>query len=168
MIYIKSLLPNPVGQDAGNEWIKISNDGEAAISVLGWRIKDQGGATYSLSEIDSLQPGETVELGHALTKINLNNSGDSLFLYNKEGLLVDKFGYTDSVEEGEVLFNDSFISKDANQDANVLANVSEAGVINERFINSNFLEVAFLGFLIATLATALFIYLSVNIFKKDD
>ena len=49
MVFFKEVLPNPVGEDAGGEWIKLVNTEEDITSLAGWSIKDASGKTYFLS-----------------------------------------------------------------------------------------------------------------------
>ncbi len=166
MIYIESLLPNPVGQDAGNEWIRIANDGGSTESVYGWRVEDSGGAVFHLDGLGILQPNENVELKQ--TKISLNNSGDTIFLYDTNGTEVDRLGYGESVAEGEIIFSGKSFTGQPTAEQAPLANVLESGVLNHNSLGSNTFELFLLGFLVAAISTAAFVYVWQNVLGEHE
>ncbi len=106
MIYIKELLPNPIGRDADGEWIKLINTGEEPVSLMGWQIKDESGKKFILSTEKLLPQGE-LELAFEKTKISLNNDGDTITLYDNKGRQIDSLSYT-SVTEGEPVVAEKF------------------------------------------------------------
>lgn len=109
MILIKELLPNPAGSDEQGEWIRLINDGAESASTNGLSIADESGKTFSLSAVGPIAPGETVELGRPLTKITLNNDGDTIFLRALSGEVIDELIYSTNISEGEVVTADKFI-----------------------------------------------------------
>lgn len=109
---IQEFLPNPVGKDADGEYIKLFNDGQAVVNLNGWKIKDAGGKIFKLDGY-SLDPQKELVLDYAVTKIFLNNDGETLFLYNSAGSLIDEKGYSGKAEEGvsyggEIVFSEEF------------------------------------------------------------
>ena len=109
MILIKELLPNPSGDDTQNEWIRLINTGNEALSLNGLTIADAGGKTFSLSGISTISGGETIELRRTLTGIALNNDGDTVFLRNQQGETLDQLSYTSNTTEEEVITAENFI-----------------------------------------------------------
>lgn len=101
MIYIKEALPNPIGQDAGNEWIKLFNDGSDSINLQGWLIKDESGKSLRLDSFKITPYGE-IKVNFPKSSIVLNNDKDTVFLYDKDGKFVSKLSY-DSPSEDEVV-----------------------------------------------------------------
>ena len=166
MVYIESLLPNPVGQDAGNEWIRIASDSSDAENIYGWRIEDAGGAVFYLNDLGVIQPDENIELKQA--GVNLNNNGDVVLLYDKNGAEVDRLGYSESVAEGEVIFSERSLAKQPSANSVALANVSEAGIVNGNSLGGGILEPLLLGLVVAIVSTAVFVYLRKNIFSENE
>jgi len=95
---IKSFLPNPVGKDAGGEKITLFNNGSQAVNLSGWWVADAAGKKYILSA--TAAPGREIVLPYRITKISLNNNGETVFLYNNEGRLIDKLSYVGQAAEG--------------------------------------------------------------------
>lgn len=101
MIYIKEVLPNPVGRDTEGEWIKLINKGNESVNLNGWYIKDESGKTFNLVG-KKINPFSEIILGSAETKISLNNTSDLVVLYNSDGKVMDKLVY-EEVNEGEII-----------------------------------------------------------------
>jgi len=100
---IKEFLPNPVGSDKEGEYIKILNDSDVAVNLAGWKISDAANKTFNLSGI--IKPKEEKSFSYLQTKISLNNSGESVFLFDSKGVLISKLSYTGAAEEGKVFIN---------------------------------------------------------------
>ena len=93
---ISSLLPNPAGDDAQLEAVTVQNKGTAAVSMVGWTLRDRSGATWNLS--GALAPGASrtfKRLGQAMT---LNNAGDEILLIDPATVERDRFEYSASSE----------------------------------------------------------------------
>ena len=105
---INEFLPNPVGKDADGEWIELFNN-NAAANIDGWQIKDASGRIFYLKGV--IEPNEYLVLDYKTTKISLNNDGETLFLYDQNGRLIDKAEYSGKVPEGKSLVRqgDKFI-----------------------------------------------------------
>lgn len=89
------------GLSLSDEWVKISNDGSASVSMTGWKVQDEGGKhTYTFASF-TLAPEATVTLHTGKgtnTAVDLywgsgspiwNNDGDTTYLYDASGKLVD-------------------------------------------------------------------------------
>lgn len=111
MIFIKELLPNPSGDDGDNEWIRLINESDAQVAVSNLMIKDESGKIFSLSGIGTIAPGETIELRRSTTKIALNNDGDTVYLIDTNGELIDELSYAQSVVEEEIIVANRFITE---------------------------------------------------------
>ena len=170
MVYIKSLLPNPVGRDSGSEWIRISNSGDQSVSLVGWRIQDEKGDAYTLTGLGEIGAGETIELKDSATKINLKNTGDTIFLYDERGALMDEFAYSGPAEEGQIFLAQPIKTEDTSLPLKSSANILDSRGLIEKPINTNFYEPLITGIFISLLSTLVFIYLWVNVFsdKNDD
>jgi hypothetical protein len=104
-MYINELSPNPVGKDTEGEYIKIYNDSDALISLSGWSIKDVSGKTFVVLQKSVPARGFLV-LDYQTTKISLNNSGDTIYLYDQNKNLVDKLEYSQNISDDVVVKKD--------------------------------------------------------------
>ena len=160
MIYIKELLPNPIGRDADGEWIRLVNAGGEPVRLTGWQIRDEGGKKFILSTEELLPQGE-LELAFGATRISLNNDRDTITLYDSESREVDSLSYN-SVTEGETVvaerFKKEIITKEPLAASNELA--LREGVINHGYE----LWPILIGIVIAFSAAALGITASKKIF----
>lgn len=94
MIYVSDLSPQ-------DEWVAISNKGSSPISLKGWKIEDDGSKhTYTFpSYILDSQTTVTLHTGEGMDKATeiywgsgspiWNNDGDTAYLYDNSGKLVD-------------------------------------------------------------------------------
>ncbi|MEX2054116.1 MAG: lamin tail domain-containing protein [Candidatus Colwellbacteria bacterium] len=130
MILIKELLPNPTGSDEHGEWIRLINNSDEIASTAGFSIADESGKSFSLSGIGPIAPGETIELGRSLTRIALNNDGDTLFLKTSNGSIVDELTYGGNITEGEVVTADKFIPEKPESPSSLSAAQAGFGTID--------------------------------------
>lgn len=84
------------------EWIAITNSGESSVDLSGWWIKDKADNTYTFPSF-SLSAGSTVtiytsegedsntELYWNRPSAVWNNDGDTAYLYNTSGEIVDSY-----------------------------------------------------------------------------
>lgn len=98
VLLINEFLPNPVGKDTGGEFIELLNVSGESLDISGYFIRDKAGKVFYLEGV--LQPGEYLSLNRALTKIAINNSDESIFLYNSKGELLDSASFLGSAREG--------------------------------------------------------------------
>lgn len=166
MVYIKSVLPNPIGRDGDGEWIRIANGGDLPVGLSEWRIEDESSREYSLSGVGVLQPGEVVELRSTATDIVLNNDGDTVFLYERN-ILRDTLSYSGPSIEGEVVLKEGISGVSPEMDEVSLASISQSGPVNLESLQKSLWEPIFLGLVVAALAAGLFVYLSFNILADE-
>lgn len=98
MVIIKEALPNPSGKDTAGEWIGIFNDGEASVNLSGWSLKDTSGKKFIFGN-QTVLPNQELKLPYSATRINLNNDGDTITLYDAEGQKIDELSYGQVGEE---------------------------------------------------------------------
>ena len=98
MVFIKEALPNPAGKDTAGEWIKIFNDGEAPVNLSGWALKDTSGKKFTFGN-ETILPNQELKLPYSATRINLNNDGDTITLWNAAGKKTDEITYGQASEE---------------------------------------------------------------------
>jgi hypothetical protein len=94
-IIINEVLPSPEGPDLEKEWIEIFNESNEEVDFSGWKISDVTGATnaYTIPDRTIISPRGFLVLPRPTTKITLNNSGDSLNLYQPSGKIIDEVNY---------------------------------------------------------------------------
>jgi hypothetical protein len=97
-VYINELLPSPEGPDKENEWIEIFNEGDD-FNLSGWQITDVLGKTqiYSFPQKTIIKNNDFLVLPGSLTKITLNNDGDSILLINSKGETIDSVSFKESL-----------------------------------------------------------------------
>lgn len=91
-VRITEVLPNPEGNDSGNEWVEIWNFGEQEVSLEDWVI--QVNKKKVTMENISLKPGNY----KAIDLTGVSNSGGTIALYNSAENKVDELVYSDVVE----------------------------------------------------------------------
>ena len=109
MVFIKELLPNPVGPDTDGEWIKIVNVGDEAVNIGGWSLTDTSGKTFSFPKGTSAPPKTEITLNYSQTNIPLNNNGDTLKLRDGIGETIDTISYSRQVSDDEIIIAERFI-----------------------------------------------------------
>lgn len=102
LVAISELLPNPTGSDTAGEWIELYNAGDVAQPLAGWTLKDASGKTYMFTD-QSVPAHGFLVLPYSTTKISLNNSGDTIFLYDAFGALTDSFPYAQTMKDDVAL-----------------------------------------------------------------
>ncbi len=88
---IAELLPNPDGNDPGNEKIAIFNGGTADEDLEGWFVKDRSGQIFDLEGL--LGRGKSLSITLPAKGLALNNNGDTLTLFNPDRVQIDEVAY---------------------------------------------------------------------------
>jgi phosphatidylserine/phosphatidylglycerophosphate/cardiolipin synthase-like enzyme len=107
---INELLPNPVGTDAGQEFVELVNAGDTPLDLEGYTLCDESGVCHTF-EAATLLPDQVVVLfdegdhsdveGAVLSesgRLSLNNSGDTLTLTDVRGTVHDVASWSSSAE----------------------------------------------------------------------
>jgi endonuclease/exonuclease/phosphatase family metal-dependent hydrolase len=92
-ITIAAVLPNPVGADDGQEWVKLMNTGAADVSLEGWLLVDRAGHELMLSGTIGAGVERTMALAAGVLPLN-NAGGDEIRLVRRGGTIEDIFAYT--------------------------------------------------------------------------
>ena len=83
IVQITAALPNPEGEDTGNEWVELTNPGSDPVSLDGWVLYDRQQRSLALD--GSIPGGESkkvmVPRGRADAFV-LSNKGGFIALYN--------------------------------------------------------------------------------------
>lgn len=102
--YINYDAPGNDRNNPNGEYVVIKNCGSNSVNMKGWKLKDKAGHTYTFPSI-TLKPGDTVYIysgtgtdhDHVLywgKDIPIwNNDGDTAYLYDPNGKLVDTYTY---------------------------------------------------------------------------
>lgn len=109
MVFIKELLPNPVGNDKDGEWIKIINTSDETASIGKWKIFDEAQKTFIFDANQEIPAGGEIILDYSRTKITLNNGGETITLVNNKGEVVDVLSYSGQVSDDEIITAEAFL-----------------------------------------------------------
>lgn len=112
-IIFSELLPKPIeGED---EFIELYNSTEETVDIINWVLEDAGGKKYTIKSEDfgaqslkilatgkvKIRAGEYLNLERGITKIALNDTGgETVYLFDEAGNLIDKISYSGSVKKG--------------------------------------------------------------------
>lgn len=97
---IADLTPNPVGDDALGEEVRIRNVSQVAISLDRWQLRDLAGNVWILSGM--IQPAELKAILRAAQPMSLNNDGDVVELVMPDGRVVDTVRYGRAAEGARI------------------------------------------------------------------
>ncbi len=103
--HIQADAPGNDSENPNGEWVEIVNEGSTAVSLEGFSLKDAANHIYTFPAF-TLQPGAAMRLYSGQGQDDAsslywglvrdtvwNNSGDSAFLRDSEGNLVDSYAY---------------------------------------------------------------------------
>jgi uncharacterized protein YdeI (BOF family)/plastocyanin len=97
---INEVLPNPSGSETTDEYVELHNAGSSAADLEGWIIKDSSSSSYAISSADftstTISAGGYFVIYRDKSGIALNNSGDSVELYQPDNNLLDSVTYSES------------------------------------------------------------------------
>lgn len=95
-VFLNEFMPNPSGVEDGAEWVELVNLSGSTVDLTNWKIEDAA-PTPNVINIGS----ESILTGdynlYFFSSASLNNSGgDTLFLKNDSGVVVDSIAYAGS------------------------------------------------------------------------
>ncbi|MDM8529788.1 thermonuclease family protein [Anaerolineales bacterium HSG25] len=107
IIHVEANAPGSDNENPNGEWIEIKNQGSDTINMNGYNLKDAANNFYEFNNF-SLTRGQTVRLYSGTGRDNdnelywglvdqsvWNNKGDTAFLRNSTGALVDSYQYSE-------------------------------------------------------------------------
>lgn len=101
-IIINEILANPVGSDNTSEFIELKNIGDTTICLNNWQVQDGSKSVYEIYNeyysLSFIRPNQFFVIYRDISKIALNNNGDSVKLIDNNGTLIDSISYTDAKE----------------------------------------------------------------------
>ncbi|MBU1992954.1 lamin tail domain-containing protein [Patescibacteria group bacterium] len=100
---INEFMPNPDGTDTGNEWIELKNPNIEDIDLTDWQLDDtDGGSKPFLIENKIIAGNGYMVIESGESKINLNNTEDTVRLFDPNGKLISEIPY-ESAPSGQSL-----------------------------------------------------------------
>ncbi|MCX6762880.1 MAG: lamin tail domain-containing protein [Candidatus Moranbacteria bacterium] len=104
-IYLNEILPNPKnGSD--DEYIEITNGGAEPVDLFGWRVKDASKSKgHEFKEHIILDPDEYLAIYRPDSKIALNNSTESVYLYNPKNEIISSISFEKSQKDASYNFD---------------------------------------------------------------
>jgi endonuclease/exonuclease/phosphatase family metal-dependent hydrolase len=88
---ITGLLPDPAGNDQGNEQVTIRNSSLTPINLTGWRLRDRAQNEFILA--GPIAAGATSTITMTAFTMPLNNSGDLVQLIDPQGVIRHEVRY---------------------------------------------------------------------------
>lgn len=105
-VRFNEVFANPKGDETTGEFIELYNPGDGPIDLAGYRLHDASKTGKYTFPPDSLIPalGYFV-LERSVSKLSLNNTDETLSLFDRSGLLVDSMTYEKTKEGVSLNFN---------------------------------------------------------------
>ncbi|MDM8527407.1 thermonuclease family protein [Anaerolineales bacterium HSG24] len=107
IIHVEANAPGSDDENPNGEWIEIQNQGGDTVGMSGYSLKDAANNFYEFNDF-SLSAGQTVRLYSGTGRDSSkelywgmvdrsvwNNKGDTAFLRNQTGILVDSYQYSE-------------------------------------------------------------------------
>jgi len=104
-VFLNEILPNPKG-DEEKEFIEIVNGDSKSVDLFGWTIRD-GSKTgkYVFKDHTQIANGEYLAIYRSDSNITLNNSSESVTLYDPQGEITSSISYVKSLEGASYSFD---------------------------------------------------------------
>ena len=80
-VIVSEIFPNPEGDDRDGEFIEIYNFGDRDINLFGWLLGDASKNRFEFAKGDAVKSGTYLVLYRSDTGIALNNTGDTVDIY---------------------------------------------------------------------------------------
>ncbi|MFA6285229.1 MAG: lamin tail domain-containing protein [Parcubacteria group bacterium] len=104
-VYLNEILPNPKDGSDG-EYIEIANGDTEPVDLFGWKIKDTSKSKgYQFKDHITINPGEYLAIYRPDFKIALNNSDESVYLYNPKNEITSSVSFAKSIENSSYNFD---------------------------------------------------------------
>ncbi|MBN1258157.1 lamin tail domain-containing protein [Candidatus Peregrinibacteria bacterium] len=107
MLVFYSALPNPDGPDEGKEAVTLLNRFSSAIDLSGWKLEDAQGHAYVFTE-GQIPSSSEYTVRQDVFEFVLNNSDESIRLFDPAGNAMDEMGWAESLPE-QVIYNFYFL-----------------------------------------------------------
>lgn len=101
-VRIVAVLPDPPGEDAGQERVDLHNFSKKVVSLKGWQLLDRVGKRFPLQ--GSLAPGRTRRIVIGANTLTLDDSGDEVLLVDAHSNVRHRVEYrSDDVKYGALV-----------------------------------------------------------------
>ena len=92
---LQSILPNPFGSDLENEAATIKNVGTSSVSLVGWKLRDLTGNSWTLDGLGSISAGSAATIVRHGQAMSMNNTGHEVIeLVSPANVAVDQIQYS--------------------------------------------------------------------------
>jgi len=91
-VFVLAAMPNPKGEDSGNEWLSVGNFGPDELDLEGWKVSAGRRATVDISGI--IPSGEARKVTN-IEGVRLTNKKGSIALIDPENNIVDRVMYSE-------------------------------------------------------------------------
>lgn len=104
-VYLNEIFPNPK-KDSDEEYVEIVNGESGPVDLYGWVIRDGSkSGKYTFKEHMEIRSGECLVVYKSQSKIALNNSAESVSLYNPKGKITSSVSYEKSRKNSSYSFD---------------------------------------------------------------
>lgn len=98
-VKIEQVYPNPAGRDS-KEFIILKNISSAPLDISGWSLKtEKSEKIFTFPSETIIEPQKIFSLLQTQSGLRLQNTSDAVYVFNKEGGLVDAVDYEDAPED---------------------------------------------------------------------
>lgn len=107
-VEIARLLPNPEGNDTGEEWLEVKNNSSKEINLKGWKIAtgQKNLTNHSIMDDLKIPAGAVFQITRENALFFLNNKEAKIELRYPDGKTAAKISYKkDKIEDGEICVN---------------------------------------------------------------
>ncbi|MBI5732242.1 MAG: lamin tail domain-containing protein, partial [Candidatus Magasanikbacteria bacterium] len=106
-VTIESIIPNPNGEDRGNEKITFRNNLDEWVNLKTWKIINAKEKTFELPDI-LLAPRQTVKINPSKIGLELANKSDRVTLFDPMGNEIDQMEWK-NIPNGQTLIKTDFL-----------------------------------------------------------
>ncbi len=104
-VYLNEILPNPKDGSDG-EYIEIASNAAGPVDLFSWRIKDGSKSKgYQFKEHTVINPSEYLAIYRPDSKIAINNSDESIHLYNPKNEIISSVSFAKSIKNSSYNFD---------------------------------------------------------------
>lgn len=107
-VRIISLMPNPPGEDSGNEWIMVKNKSKKEVNLKDWSVATGRNSkkltNHPIKEALVIKAGKTEKITREISKFTLHNKKARVELRYPDGEMAHRAKYKreDGIKEGEI------------------------------------------------------------------
>jgi PKD repeat protein len=108
IIRINELFPNPAEKGEANEWIELHNPGDTDTDISGFTLRDASASGKYVFPAGTVIPADGYfVIERSESGISLNNTDETVSLFDRNGTLADTMRYDKTKEEASLSFDGS-------------------------------------------------------------